>query len=322
MSDPVGGDAALKCLVISDGRRGIENQALGLAEACASSRSLEIEIHHVSLGGILSALPAQLSSKFISAKLPDCDIAIGCGRCAIPTLLRLKRDRPNAFTIYVQDPRMNPQAFDLVISPEHDQLRGPNVITMIGSPNRVTDLRLKNEAQIFSEELTSFPTPRALFLIGGVSKTHRLTEADHMFHVKHARDLLTKGYSLFITTSRRTPEATKSAWRDFAKTEETVWLYEGDGPNPYFAFLNAADMILVTEDSTNMLTESCATGKPVYRLPMQGKAGKFQTLYDALEKRCGVVRYREDHESKLYPPLKETMMTAKNIWEFYDRRSV
>ena len=43
-------DEARHCLVISDGRRGIENQALGLAEGCASLRPLTIQTYHIAHG--------------------------------------------------------------------------------------------------------------------------------------------------------------------------------------------------------------------------------------------------------------------------------
>ena len=37
-----------------------------------------------------------------------------------------------------------------------------------------------------------------------------------------------------------------------------------DTANPYFGFLALADCFIVTAESISMLTESCATGKPVY----------------------------------------------------------
>jgi len=77
----------------------------------------------------------------------------------------------------------------------------------------------------------------------------------------------------------------------------------------------------VTEDSTNMLTEACVTGKPVYRLPMSGQAGKFQTLYDALERRCGVTPYEGQLNGKAYPPLDETTRMAEVVWDCVDKWS-
>ena len=313
---------ALRCLVLSDGRRGIENQALGLAERCAALRPLTLQTYYMSHGKALAALPPKAQLRLAKFDVQDCDIAIGCGRQAIAPLLYLKRNRPDVMTVYVQDPRLDPSAFDLVIAPEHDNVRGLNVETMIGSPNRVTDAKIIGETLSFAEDLSKLPIPRAAFLIGGMSKTHTLDQASHQTHLAAAQGLAASGRSLLITTSRRTPDFATLDWKRFASDHDHVWLYEGEGPNPFFAFLGGADMILVTEDSTNMLTESCATGKPVYRLPMSGQAGKFQILYDALDIRCGVTLYDGQAQGVDYPPLEETARMAQAVWARFDARGL
>lgn len=313
-------DEAQHCLVISDGRRGIENQALGLAEACATVRPLTLQHHHVQHGPALAAMPPQAQLRLAKFDLPRCDIAIGCGRQAIAALLHLKRTRPEVMTVYIQDPRIPSSNFDLVIAPEHDAISGPNVEVIIGSPNRVTDSLIKGETLRFAQGLEKLTMPRVAFMIGGGSKTHSMDKNSHAAHLLAAKSLLTKGHSLLITTSRRTPEFAVLEWKQFASDNDNVWLHEGGGPNPYFAFLGGADHILVSEDSTNMLTEACATGKPVYRLPMAGQPGKFQTLYDALERRCRVVSFDGRLSGKDYPPLKETARVAEKVWARFDQK--
>jgi len=160
--------------------------------------------------------------------------------------------------------------------------------------------------------------PRAAILIGGMSKTHKLDKNSHDAHMAAAFNLHAAGYSLLITTSRRTPDFGRLAWKRFASDYDYVWLHDGEGPNPYFAFLGGVEIILVTEDSTNMLTEACATGKPVFRLPMAGKPGKFQQLYDALEKRCGVLPYTDQTAAEDYVPLNETSRLAQLVWNKYE----
>ena len=310
----------LRCLVLSDGRRGIENQALGLAESCAALRPLTLQTYHIAHGKALAALLPKAQLRLAKFNLPECDIAIGCGRQAIAPLLHLKRNCPDVMTVYVQDPRLASSAFDLVIAPQHDSVTGPTVETMIGSPNRVTDTKIIGETLSFADGLLKLPMPRAAVLIGGTSKTHTLDKASHQAHLTAAQSLVDAGQSLLITTSRRTPDFAVLDWKRFTSDNDNVWLHEGEGPNPYFAFLGGADMILVTEDSTNMLTESCATGKPVYRLPMSGQAGKFQTLYGALEKRCGVTLYDGQTSGANYPPLEETARIAKAVWTRFDQR--
>ncbi len=316
----------LRCLVISDGRRGIENQALGLAESLALLRPLTLRTHHINHAKPLTALPPKAQLRLASFDLPACDIAIGCGRQAIAALMHLKRKRPDVFTAYVQDPRVAVDNFDLVIAPEHDGVQGANVISMIGSPNRVTDNKIIGETLNFAEGLSTLPMPRAALLIGGASKTHILDQDSHVSHLSAAETLRAAGQSLLITTSRRTPDFAALAWKQFASDHPNVWLHTGEGPNPYFAFLGGADLILVTEDSTNMLTEACATGKPVSRLPMasklkDGSHGKFQTLYDALKTRCGVVTYAGQSNGSDYEPLNETARVAGLFWERYGARS-
>lgn len=320
-------ESALRCLVISDGRRGIENQAKGLAEAVARLRAMRIATHHIAHGKTFAALPATMqyamrpTLKGYDLSGVTADIAIGCGRQAIAPLRALKRRHEDAiFTVYIQDPGTDVAEFDLVIAPKHDKLSGPNVETMIGSPNRVTQEGILVDTLNFSQTLTEFPMPRAAMLIGGDSKAHRLTKAIHAKHMETAHDLLDKGYSLLITPSRRTPSFAIKAYRKLESDHDNVWFHEG-GDNPYFAFLGGADFIFVTEESTNMLTEACATGKPVFRLPMDGEAGKFEHLYTSLQERCGVTQYDGDLDKADYDPLTETTRLAELFWAHYDARS-
>jgi len=317
----------LTCFVITDGRRGIENQALGLAEAASRIQTLDIIRHTIDNGAAFKAasptLQFAMKSKPADYGLKGAppQIAIGCGRQAIAPLLALKKHSPEMFTVYVQDPRMDTDRFDLVIAPEHDMLSGHNVETMIGSPNRLTEAELIGQMLSFSHDLAEMPMPRAALLIGGTSKTHKLGKAEHAAHINAARDLIAKGYSLLITTSRRTPDWAIEDYKLLDSDHDNVWSYFGEGPNPYFAFLGGADITLVTEDSTNMLTEATSTGKPVFTLPMQGKPGKFQQLYDSLSKRCHVRAFDGNLDIAEYEPLIETQRMAQQLWAHYEART-
>jgi mitochondrial fission protein ELM1 len=313
------------CWVISDGRRGIENQALGLAEAAARMRRLDVGVKTLSAGMRFKSLPPGLQFAFKSDPqsyglcAPYPDIVIGCGRQAIAPLRALKnRTKKNIFTVYIQDPRSDTNQFDLVIAPEHDGISGENVLSMIGSPNRITDDRLNDEKLKFAKSLKLLQAPRAAMLIGGHSKTHKLDKECHTSHIKAAHDILDQGGSLMVTTSRRTPEFAIAAYTELAINNNQVWFWDGTGENPYFAFLAASDVILVTEDSTNMLTEACSTGKPVFTLPMRGKPGKFSKLYAQLSSKCHMKPYHGNIDGAPYPPLQETTRIAKLFWNRYD----
>lgn len=313
----------LNCLVLSDGRRGILNQALGLAEAAARIRPLDITTHTIDNGKTFKALPPRLQlalrskPKQYGLDSALANIAIGCGRQAIAPLLSIKKSRPECFTVYVQDPRISANNFDLIVAPQHDKIRGGNVETMIGSPNRITQKRL-DDIEIFAKQLAGLPAPRVTMLIGGNSKTHKLRPEQHKTHMAAAAHMLEQGYSLMISTSRRTPEWAIREYRALSEHHKNIWLYDGEGENPYFAFLGAADIILVTEDSTNMLTESCTVGRPVFTLPMQGKPHKFHKLYNSLHDQCNVNSFTQDFTIENYKPLNETTRIAEKLWERFN----
>lgn len=60
------------------------------------------------------------------------------------------------------------------------------------------------------------------------------------------------------------------------------WCWDGQGENPYFGMLAWADHLLVTEDSVCMVSEACATGRPVYVVALEGRGRKFAAFHRRL----------------------------------------
>src|SRR3546814_13124599 len=72
-----------------------------------------------------------------------------------------------------------------------------------------------------------------------------------------------------VTPSRRTGPDNEAILRArLAGLPAEIW--DGEGENPYFAYLGLADAILVTADSVNMVCEAASTGKPVYVIDLDG----------------------------------------------------
>jgi mitochondrial fission protein ELM1 len=298
------------CFVVSDGRRGIENQALGLAEAIGRRINLRLFPLHLPRTGDLAEA---------GGLAPD--LWIGCGRAAVSAAPAHRKAFPSATMVYVQAPRSHEALFDLIVAPRHDRLCGPNVLSTIGSPNRVTDSLLGSAADEFTAELKRYKSPRAAVLIGGDSKHHRFTDAtceSLLLAVERMRD---QAASVLITTSRRTPQRLVDALQERYGWADDTWIHAGDGPNPYFAFLGGADWICVTEDSTNMLCEAASTGKPVYRLAVDGKPGKFERLYAQLQGVGAVRPFLGKLEAWSYAPLHETERAAEAVLEILTRRT-
>jgi len=117
---------------------------------------------------------------------------------------------------------------------------------------------------------------------------------------------------LMLTFSRRTPaDARKLLTERLSRLPGVIW--NDDGPNPYFAFLGAADVILVTEDSANMPAEAAASGAPVYLLPMEGGQARRRRFHEDLAWH-GVTRpFTGRLESWTYAPLNETDRAADEV---------
>jgi mitochondrial fission protein ELM1 len=309
MQSEANSPSTLSCWVVSDGRRGIENQPLGLAEAVAEKLAVQ---------GVTLEIGKVIARKDGFVTLPgndSPDLWLGCGRAAVGLVRKHRRIFPDCFYAYVQDPRTRYRDFDLIIAPGHDRLRRKNAVSMVGSPNRISADKLVEGKAEFSEKLATLQSPRVAVLIGGDSKRFKLDKKITAYLLQRLSEMLEAGHQLMITVSRRTPAATRKALAQRFGADERVWYFDGSdedaGDNPYFAFLAAADWILVTEESTNMLVEAAGCGKPVYVLPMAGEPGKFAGLHSALEGSGHVRPYLGQLDKWTCPPLNETVRISE-----------
>ena len=129
-----------------------------------------------------------------------------------------------------------------------------------------------------------------------------------------------EGGSVMVSFTRRTPERAQAILEARLKTLPGV-IWNGEGDNPYFAYLAAADYILVTEDSTNLATDAASTGKPVFIMKMDGDSLKLRLFHEDLE-RLGAARpFGGAFHSWSYQPLAETERAAAEVLRRYDARS-
>lgn len=315
-------DRKISIWAVSDGRAGMANQVLGLAEAVARLRSATVITKRVAYKGPVGRLPQvlNLAPRAVLAEGADDfeppwpDLWIAAGRATLPLSARVRRwSKGSTFTVQLQDPRWPAHLFDLVIPPEHDGLEGANVLPIVGAPHRVTPERLAEAEAEFAERIAPLPSPRVAVLVGGKSKAHDLSP-------ERARNLASEiatavegaGGSVLATFSRRTPEDAKRFMAGRFK-RLPGWVWDGEGPNPYFAFLAAADLVLVTEDSTNMAVEAAAAGKPVLVMHLEGDSPKHRRLHDGLRKRLAARPFRGALERWTYTPLNETERAAAEV---------
>ena len=298
------------------------NQALGLAEAlgCApiTLKTVRMKVPWrwlppawwglITSRKVLSCL-AKGSSDF-SAPWPD--LTISCGAKSVPIALAVRAvSGGRTRSVHVQNPTVNPKRFDLVVAPTHDQLDGVNVFQTHGAVGRATADRLTQEAAAWRDRLAKFPQPRVTVLIGGSNGRYRLSpQRAYDIGVSLKTFAVANNLFLLVTPSRRTgDENLKELRRGLGDAPAMIWDMTGD--NPYYGWLGSADGVIVTEDSVNMVTEACATGRPIYILSLEGKgSAKFHRFHREMQAAGYTRPFTGQWEDWTYSPLNEARRAA------------
>lgn len=313
---------------ISGGARGMENQAMALAEA-AGFDPVPLRVDPQApwrwlpeaAWRLWGDVPKRLSGDNqtrLSAPWPQ--LVVGCGRLSVPLAIHIRRRAAGkTFVAQCQDPRVSPALFDMVVPPEHDTMPpSDNVVPIVGSPNLALPWRLAAAADMWRETFAALPRPLVVVAIGGSSKAYEMTRTsvEELFASLEAIQK-SSGAGLAITASRRTGAENEALIHQHA-ARLNAWLWDGEGPSPILGLYALADAIVVTEDSVNMAAEAAASGKPVYVAGLAGGSEKFDHFHDALKAR-GISRLLGSKtpgnalESWSYPPLQETLRAGQEL---------
>jgi mitochondrial fission protein ELM1 len=294
--------------IVTEGLAGTENQCLGVAEALG----VEAEVKRISLTQPWKLLSPYLGFECHASFAPRLfppwpDILVTSGRKAIAVSRYIKRQsQGKTFTVHIQDPRVNPQQFDIVAVPQHDPSRGDNVIVTVATPNRIRAKKLEVAKQEFLNLFENIPSPRIAVLIGGSTKSHVMTVDETEKIITQLKPLS----NLMITPSRRTGEENIRLLKENLSGH---YFWDGLSANPYMGMLAWADIILVTSDSTSMISEAASTGKPVYTLPMKGLSKRQNQLVENLKKYGAVREFDGKLEVWTYEALADSQKIAAVI---------
>lgn len=309
-------DAAGGTWAISDGRAGNARQAMALAmalDATAGARALAPRAPwRWCAPRLLPGADAAFGDGFASMLAGPPSLAVGCGRqAALAT--RLLRER-GARAVQVLDPRIAPSHWDLVVVPEHDRVRGDNVVTLLGSLNPVDDAWLE-QARAQFPRIDAFAGPRTALLVGGPTAQAPYDRREFSAWLDAIDAILAReGGTLLVSASRRTPARYRSRLRARCKgLAALLWLDERDGANPYAGLLAWADRIVCTPDSVNMVSEAAATRAPVFVADPGMAQGRLRAFLDALSAR-GRIRPLDGAMAPFdVEPLRETARVAAEV---------
>jgi mitochondrial fission protein ELM1 len=309
------------CWVVTDGKAGMENQCVGLAEALGLTpvvKRIVLRSPWKQLSPFLRhGLGCAFSDKGDPVVPPWPDLLIATGRASVPAALHARRmsakEGKRTFTVQIQNPVIDASRFDLVVVPRHDGLSGANVMTTRGSLHRITPQILADAAAEHAPVMASVPQPRVAVLIGGNNAVYILAPRE-MKVIAGQLAALAKKYGLMVTPSRRTGEENIKILQDALQgTSAYVWDWNGPEPNPYYGMLGLADYIIATCDSIGMVTEACSTGKPVMIIDLPGGSDKFRRFHQATRDDGMTRPFKGAIENWSYAPLDDMRLIAERV---------
>jgi mitochondrial fission protein ELM1 len=206
--------------------------------------------------------------------------------------------------VHVGRPWARIENFDLVVTtPQYRLPRRPNVLHNTTPLQRVADRRLREAADMWAPRLAHLPRPYTAVMVGGNAGPYVLdAEAATLLGRAASAFARRQGGSLLLSTSARTPKQVIGPLEAAIDCPAEVFRWTRDAAdNPYLGYLALADSIIVTCESMSMLTEACATLKPVYMFDLHTGPENRWGLLESLIGRIDTSRWRRLKRLRLQP---------------------
>ena len=261
----------IKIWAVTDGSKGMISQVIGLSNQI-SKNITEIETDLIFpwnkiQPGFLPVFKWIFKNKFPKDNEPN--ILITCGRKSVYFSLYCKKIFKNLISIHIQNPKISSKNFNYVISPNHDNLKGDNILNSIGALHHLN----KNNERTNQNLVTC--------IIGGDNQHYHFDNneanklCNKLIEIKNNQ----KDIELNIVSSRRTSNTVKKILIKKLKNIAKIWT--GEGTNPYIDSIQKSSFFIVTSDSTSMISEAAVTGKPiyVYHLTFKRKSKRIENFH-------------------------------------------
>ena len=304
----------LKGLLLTEGLHGMISQVEGLAKA------LDLDYFHekVELNGLWKLIPPKFTpvKRFVFKNIikRDFDLIISCGRkSVIPSIFLKKSNNYKIKNIHIQDPKVNFKNFDYIISPEHDDLKADNIISSKGAIHYLTSQEIDEKKNYLLERISKEKKIITLIL-GGPTKYYEYSNRNLInIFSKISKQVLNNNFQVIVIPSNRTPTRTIDLAKKFFNREHLI--IDNVDKDAYLSSLGIADYIIVTCDSSSMISEAALTGKPLYvaMIPPLKKDTRFQKFRKIFE-RMNIIREFDDKlEVWNYEKLDETSRIAYEL---------
>ena len=282
----------LKALLLTQGMHGMISQVEGMAKALNAEYSHKI----VRLSFPWNLIPPKftpiskivLKDKTYLTENETLDLIISCGRKSVIPPILLKKKNPKIFTIHIQNPKVSFKNFDAIIAPEHDSLNGDNVYSSKGAIHYITEQEINKAKLYLSDKIKS--QKLVSLILGGPNKYYSFDkdQLNKIFNEIRS-NFISKGYAVIVIPSMRTPKIIIDlAIKEFGADGYVV---NSVDKQAYLSAFALATNIVVTCDSTSMISEAATSGKPIFVAHMKAKKNNYRfKKFFKLFKEVGITR--------------------------------
>ncbi len=282
----------LKALLLTEGMHGMISQVEGLAKALNTEYSHKI----VRLSFPWNFTPPKitpisniiLKDKIYIDNNETPDLIISCGRKSVIPSIFLKRKNSKIFTIHIQDPKVNLRNFDAIVAPEHDNLNGDNIYKSKGAIHYITEQEISNAKEYLADKIRGEKI--VSLILGGPNKYYSFNSNQIINIFNQIKSIfVSNGYKVIVIPSMRTPkEIIDLAIKEMGSFGHVVNKIDKQA---YLSAYAIANYVVVTCDSTSMISEAATSGKPVFVAHMKTKKNnyRFKRFFE-LFKQMGITR--------------------------------
>ena len=235
------------------------------------------------------------------------DFLISCGSSVAGLNYLLSRDQQSKSIAILKPGLLNPERFDLVVLPQHDQpaknYSKARIVITRGAANLMTPEHVEKQKELLLKRFSHLKSQRETtigLLLGGDNRDYILSEDIMKIVINQLKEAAEDlNAHLLVTTSRRTPERIENLMiRELKKYPRASFVNiasRAPVEEAVGGILGISDIVVVSGESVSMISEAASSGKNtvVFKIKkrnrMQFKPRKHEAFMEKLSEQGFIV---------------------------------
>ena len=201
------------------------------------------------------------------------DFLISCGSSVAGLNYLLSRDQQSKSIAILKPGLLNPERFDLVVLPQHDQPvlshSKARIVVTRGAPNLMTPKYLEKQKELLLKHFSHLKSERKTtigVLLGGDNRDYILSEDVMKIVINQLKETAEDlNANLLVATSRRTPERIENLivreLKKYPRAPFVVIANRAPVEEAVGGILGLSDIVVVSGESISMISEAAGSGK-------------------------------------------------------------